>query len=91
MKGREDLAEVVRYLVDVQDEYSPSRFRLYMSSVKSHMTKKAYAELEAALQELTIASERVDRAVKEMQNSAPVACRDEVMKLTEGRHHIHHG
>jgi hypothetical protein len=82
MKGKEDLSEVVRYLVDVQDEYSPARFRLYMSSVRVHMPEAAYADLEAAFEEITLASQCVDRAVERMQSIAKEARCNRLTKLS---------
>src|SRR4051812_15650307 len=68
MAHDDELSDVSRYLVDVQDEFSPSRFRTYMTAVKKHMPQSAYAELEAALGELNAVRQRVQRAVKEVES-----------------------
>jgi hypothetical protein len=70
MDDRQYPADVVQYLVDVGEAYSPARFRLYLESVRPHVPQAAYAELEAALERIVAAGLHVDQAVRRLRATA---------------------
>jgi hypothetical protein len=60
-------SDVVRYLNDVGEEYSPARFGSYASSVRPYVPEAACADLDAAFEAIAVARLCVDRAVRRVQ------------------------
>lgn len=67
-------SEIVSYLADVQDEFSPARFQEYIADVKDLMPQSAYEHLQDAFRHLAVAKASVKKAVtrlRELDGTGP--------------------
>jgi len=60
-------SEIVSYLADVQDEFSPARFHEYIADVKDLMPQSAYEHLQDAFRHLAVAKASVKKAVTRLR------------------------
>ena len=67
MKAQVRSADVVSYLTDIGDELSPSRFRGYISELRTVVPKSAYADLVEAYRQLRVARQCLRRAARRVR------------------------
>jgi hypothetical protein len=63
-----NVEQVVSYLDDIRDEYSPMRFKEYAREVKELMPEQTYALLEEACSKLTEAQMSMRKAMDQLRH-----------------------